>query len=230
MENSRRVSRDRALIQVTDAAGPRLHLGQTSYRVGPARHQRSNLKRQSVVWAGWGPGYWLPLHIITINRAAGSTPLGCRWTLGPLETWRGVITVMPEPFSFPLTRIITAQDPDRAGQGTSTSPDRAPGCGLGDSCGPSTWLASTSRDIEWGGQHGYTCRRSQSPRHLRWDPCSRPEALPSRCRSLNIRVPQSWWPPRSAWSGDVELRVRLGLPSPLPAIVTGVGSAGRPRI
>ena len=44
------------------------------------------------------------------------------------------------------------------------------------------------------------------PAAPRRDPCSQPEALPSRRRSLDISVPQSRWPPRSAWSGDVELR------------------------
>ena len=88
LENSRRVSRDRALIQVTDAAGPRLHLGQTSYRVGPARHQRSNLKRQPVVRVGWSPCYWLPpsYHHHQPSRRFHAAGLSLDpWTLGDME-------------------------------------------------------------------------------------------------------------------------------------------------
>ena len=65
---------------------------------------------------GWGgvPVTGCPF----ISSPSTEPPVPRRWVVaGPLETWSGVITVMPEPFSFPPMRILLR---------IQTAPARAP--------------------------------------------------------------------------------------------------------
>ena len=63
----------------------------------------------------------------------------------------------------------------------------------------------------------------------RRDPCSRPEALPSRCRSLGPAFPSRGGRTAPRGPGMWSSGVRLGQPAPSPAIVIAVCSARKPR-